>query len=159
MFAFLFFWGKKCICFVLVNILLISVLKTDVRLKSKGIKIEKTLHFFFLSICLFGALIEDSWKLRILFFMKPYGMVWIGTDLNGHLVQIPLLWAELPPTTLIATSPIPAWLWTLPGMEHLQLWATCSSSTLVVTNFFLMSKFFQSYVRNLQLFFIILPGL
>lgn len=126
MFAFLRSWGKKCICFVLVNVLLISVMKTDVRLKSKVE--QKILSPCLFSICLFGALIKGSWKLRILVFMESYRMVWIGMDLKDHLLQIPLMWAELSSTRFVASSPIPAWLWMLPGMEHSQLWATCSSS-------------------------------
>lgn len=48
-------------------------------------------------------------------------MAWIGTDLKDHLVQIPLLWAELPPTRLVAPSPIE------PGLECFLGWSTHNS--------------------------------
>ena len=53
-------------------------------------------------------------------------MVWVGRDLEDHLVPSPLPWTETPSTRPGCSKPHSTWPWTLPGREHPQLlWATC----------------------------------
>jgi len=57
-------------------------------------------------------------------------MIWVGRDLVGHLVPIPLPWAGTPSTRPGCSKPHPAWPSALPGRGHPQLlWATCASAS------------------------------
>jgi len=56
-------------------------------------------------------------------------MVWVGKDLNDHLVPTPLPGAGTPSTRPGYSKSHSTWPWTLPGREHPQLWETYSSAS------------------------------